>query len=608
MKQTKSIKQILLALLAVVVVIGGIIGVLIFLGNRNSAVNVYAMSNLAMDSYWGDQAETYGTVRYDSMQAVYLSNTMQVTDILVEEGSEVKAGDPLIAFDTTLTEIQLQKKELEVQEGELDLKSAQKRLTEINKLKPSSGKPTVIMPSKPAAKTLHPIPSDQLPYIVDESKGTESDPYVIVVEEPVSYTQDWIEKLLKTETTVIDDPEEPTTNEPEEPTTGEPEEPTTDEQEEPTTDEQEEPTTEEITTEEVTTEEITTEEVTTEETTTEGETGEGGGDDNTPAPTQAGLKAKVIKKDMGTCYAVFQVREENALDGPVIKQWGMSFTKEEDDTVTFTIFEPDQIYFPVEEEEEPEPIIIDNGSGYTSAEIREMKKEAQDRITQLDLQLRMDKVELERMKLELSTGEITATMDGRVKSVLTEDEARETNQAIVVVSAGGGYIIESSIGEFDLDTISVGDMAMINSWETGEMCTGIVESVSDVPTENGGYWGDGNMNASNYGVKLRIEDDVNLREYEMVSVTYMNQSGGGENGIYLENPFLREENGRSYVFVRGEDGMLEKRYVRTGKNIWGSYTQILSGLTMDDFIAFPYGRNVRDGAKTNEAEISELYQ
>ena len=94
----------------------------------------------------------------------------------------------------------------------------------------------------------------------------------------------------------------------------------------------------------------------------------------------------------------------------------------------------------------------------------------------------------------------------------------------------------------------------------------------------------------------------------MVSVSFVNQAQQGETGVYLENPFLREENGRSYVFVKGEDGLLEKRYVATGKSVWGSYTQILNGLTMEDKIAFPYGRSVREGAKTQDAEISELYQ
>ena len=45
----------------------------------------------------------------------------------------------------------------------------------------------------------------------------------------------------------------------------------------------------------------------------------------------------------------------------------------------------------------------------------------------------------------------------------------------------------------------------------------------------------------------------------------------------------------------------------TGKSLWGSYTEILSGLTPEDFIAFPYGKNLKEGAPTRESDLSELY-
>ena len=45
----------------------------------------------------------------------------------------------------------------------------------------------------------------------------------------------------------------------------------------------------------------------------------------------------------------------------------------------------------------------------------------------------------------------------------------------------------------------------------------------------------------------------------------------------------------------------------TGKALWGSYTEILSGLTVDDLIAFPYGKNVKQGAPTEEGDVSSLY-
>ena len=80
-----------------------------------------------------------------------------------------------------------------------------------------------------------------------------------------------------------------------------------------------------------------------------------------------------------------------------------------------------------------------------------------------------------------------------------------------------------------------------------------------------------------------------------------------QQGIYLENPFLRTEQGKTYVYVRGADGKLEKRVVTTGKSLWGSYTEILEGLSPEDLIAFPYGKTVIEGADTVESDLSVLY-
>ena len=111
--------------------------------------------------------------------------------------------------------------------------------------------------------------------------------------------------------------------------------------------------------------------------------------------------------------------------------------------------------------------------------------------------------------------------------------------------------------------------------------------------------------ASYYPLIVFVDGSADLQEGSYVSVQYA--SGTSENGIYLENPYLRTENGKSYVLVRGENGRLEQRFVTTGKSLWGSYTEVLSGLTQEDLIAFPYGKNVKPGAPTREGDLGDLY-
>ena len=53
--------------------------------------------------------------------------------------------------------------------------------------------------------------------------------------------------------------------------------------------------------------------------------------------------------------------------------------------------------------------------------------------------------------------------------------------------------------------------------------------------------------------------------------------------------------------------MLEKREITTGVTLWGSSVQILDGLTLDESIAFPYGKYLHEGAKVKISTLDELY-
>ena len=49
----------------------------------------------------------------------------------------------------------------------------------------------------------------------------------------------------------------------------------------------------------------------------------------------------------------------------------------------------------------------------------------------------------------------------------------------------------------------------------------------------------------------------------------------------------------------GRDNRLVKQYLELGTPIYsGSYVEIISGLTAEDYIAFPYGADVKEGVRT----------
>ena len=60
--------------------------------------------------------------------------------------------------------------------------------------------------------------------------------------------------------------------------------------------------------------------------------------------------------------------------------------------------------------------------------------------------------------------------------------------------------------------------------------------------------------------------------------------------------------GKSYVMMADENNQLKKQYVVTGKTVYGSAIEIKSGLTEDDKIAFPYGKDVKEGVRTKDTD------
>jgi HlyD family secretion protein len=294
-------------------------------------------------------------------------------------------------------------------------------------------------------------------------------------------------------------------------------------------------------------------------------------------------------------WVVCITRENNALGGEITGSFGLHIM-EENGNLRFTLFQPT---LPGHMTSAGET------TGYTAAELARKRAQKEQEIRKLTISVEMARVEYETKKNELDNGSVVSKISGTVKTVRDPKDALAQNVAVIEVSAGGGYYVEAAISELELAAVTIGQQVSVQSWESNTTCEGTIRSVATEPTSGSENSGSGNGNVSYYPAVIWISEDARLREGETVSISYT--PADDESGFYVENAFVRTENGSSYVYVRGEKGLLERRVVQTGKIVDGYYTQIRGGLTMDDYVAFPYGSNVRAGAKTSEATIDQLY-
>lgn len=563
----KTAKRLLCVILVISVLCGAVWGGLILIRNaRKKPVNVYSVMDFSTTDDYSSSSQTYGMVTMDHMQKILLTETQTVKEIYVEEGQTVKKGDKLLTCDTTLTDIDLEKARIELGKLKLQKTTAENELAQYKKMKPHSS--VLITPSADVTYTPQKTP------MLLGGCGTQEDPFYYLWSEENTLDNGLLNQMFP-KSSSADTPATP----------GETETPSS-----------EAPTAEPDT-------ETTTAQPDTETTNVQPDT------EAPEADSSGSNESNSSSSSASESYVVLIIRENNALNGQVLNSWGLHLDKSSGN-LQMQFFQAVLPEHMLDYDSIPEPYYQESGSDYTASELTQLKREKEQEIKDLEVSIKIAELELKQKEKETTDGTILSTIDGTVKVLRDPDEAFKNGEPVMEVSAGGGYYIDGALSELELGTVQTGQTVQVSSWTTGTYCEGEIVDISTYPTYNAeSYSGNGNTNVSYYPFRIFVDESANLMENDYVDVTYQNQvQTEGSAGFYLENSFIRTDNGRSYVYVRNEDGFLEQRTVQTGRDLYGYYTEIRNGLTMDDYIAFPYGNDVTDGAKTNESTPDALYE
>lgn len=235
---------------------------------------------------------------------------------------------------------------------------------------------------------------------------------------------------------------------------------------------------------------------------------------------------------------------------------------------------------------------------YTADELKDAIKEQTRSVADVDLKKRIAQADLKELQNELEDGVVYAKKDGIVTTVCDPANPPKDGTPFLQLSGASGLYISGTIGELDLDKVKVGQSVSAVNYMTGDTYKGTISEISNAPSDSINY-GDSNPNSSFYGYTAYIENPQNLKKGDSLQLTIDTSSEGSDSGLYIDKSYVRTENGQSYIY-KDDNGKLKKQSVKTGKSLWGSYVEIKSGLTNDDYIAFPYG--VREGEKTKVSE------
>ena len=629
-------KKFIIFLLCVAVVGGGSwFGYKKYMSSKqkSTVVDVVPVELMMTPAEWFsyDYNSNEGEIVASNSQKVYIDTEKLVKTVFVEEGQEVKKGDPILEYDMTVVELELKQKENEVKTIEHDIKMAEKELENIKRYKPSEDAPQEAETDMPDLddifggfdflgddelpegyefpggftdygdlsefgftddKPIHPVSDIIKPNTEPaEGKGTLESPYIINCTQDAEVSKEFMLKIHS---------------------------------------------------------------------------------------EKKCAEICVYSEDLQYLYKWILVPEKgtkvtdldswkvsdgitvdkqgNASIDPSVKLYGkLSFTQPtSENSMTPDEFIPDELTTDAETTDgeditssnsrwnrqddsddlfdslSSDPFNSDDPENfdyvYTRDAIKKMVTDKENEIKMMQLELKSAKFELETSKKRKTDGKLYAEIDGFVKKIgkasgdedteeeeenipdeededyLHEDPSEDDN-AFAVIQGEGGTEVTCVVNEMSLSNLEIGATVTLRSWNTGAIGSAEITKIDDTPISyQNTSWGQ-NPNNSMFVVHAKLFegiDDFNINEWVEVTIPDASvSSSSNSNSVYLPIHYVRQEGGDYYIMKADEDGKLKKQYVKVGQTLY-SMIEIKGGLKSSDKICFPFGKDVREGVKTRE--------
>lgn len=253
----------------------------------------------------------------------------------------------------------------------------------------------------------------------------------------------------------------------------------------------------------------------------------------------------------------------------------------------------------------------------------------QNNIKRYEYEMKSKTAEMESLKKQIANADVTSPIQGIIKSISSntgsDDSSSDTSSsmnsgsddssAYMTIMSTGEYRIKGKINEQNMSELQEGmDMIVYSRVDESQTWRGTLTTIdkeSNSSNASSSYmYGDSSdssmTSSSTYPFYVDLESSDGLMLGQHVYLMADNGQEEEEDGLWLEDYyFITDEEGTvtNYVWVADENDKLEKREVTLGDYNEDTFKyEILDGLTVDDYIAFP-GDDCTEGAPvTRNAE------
>ena len=231
-------------------------------------------------------------------------------------------------------------------------------------------------------------------------------------------------------------------------------------------------------------------------------------------------------------------------------------------------------------------------------------------LKEAEINLKAKESAVQQSEALLANAVVYAPVDGRIQSISENGTDNYGNPlAYITIQQTGSYRIKGTIGELQRGAIMEGTRMEVLSRTDDRTWAGTVTLVDyESPTQenpNAMYYGtssDEMTASSKYPFYLELDNTDGLLLGQHVYLQLENQDTSA-SALSIGSSFLAyEEDGTAYVWA-DRNGKLEKRTVALGEyNMLNDSFDIQSGITEEDYIAFPDMELCVEGAPTTKVE------
>ena len=233
-----------------------------------------------------------------------------------------------------------------------------------------------------------------------------------------------------------------------------------------------------------------------------------------------------------------------------------------------------------------------------------------------ELNAKAKQTEVTQAENLLKNATVVSPIKGRIQSINESGTDRNGNPApYITIQEVGSYRVKGTIGELQRGSIIEGTRIKITSrTDPSAAWTGTVKLVDyENPSQGSNtdrYYGtstDSMSASSKYPFYVELDSTDGLILGQHVYLEMLTEGDGTSSGLPLSSAFICfEDDGSAYVWAE-KKGKLEKRSITLGEHDEATDTyDVLDGLTLEDYIAFPDEQLCHNGAPTtHEMTVSE---